>query len=129
MKIRILIIVAVLVLFGLTVPARAENTQLLQPLKSYSLYVLPDASRQFVKIEPPAIKIIIYLRSGETAVRCGVSTQAYSCTPGNPLKISATPETPIQQFWAENFTEQQAQLKIDVLETSVTAAQGEASTA
>ncbi|NET64720.1 MAG: hypothetical protein F6K63_10095 [Moorea sp. SIO1G6] len=97
----------------------------MKPLNSYCLRVFPDGSRQFVNIEPPAINIIVYLQSGETAVRYGVNTQAYSCKPGNPLEITATPDTPINQLWAENLSEQQVELKIDVLETAVTAAEDE----
>ena len=97
-------------------PVDAETPEPIKPLKSYSLSVLPDRSKQFVNIEPPANKIIVYLQSGETAVRCGVSTQAYSCKPGNPLEITATPDTPIKQFWAENLSKQPVGLKIDVLD-------------
>ena len=42
--------------------------------------------------------------------------QAYSCTPANPLEITATPDTPINQLWAENIWEQLVALKIDVLD-------------
>ncbi|NET80567.1 MAG: hypothetical protein F6J94_00750 [Moorea sp. SIO1F2] len=41
------------------------------------------------------------------------------------MEITATPDTPINQLWAENLSKQPVGLKIYVLETSVTAAEEE----
>ncbi|MBE9129473.1 MULTISPECIES: hypothetical protein [unclassified Coleofasciculus] len=95
-----------------------ESQELLQksPLKTYFLSVLAGGSRQFVKLNPPATKVIVFSQVGNKAVRCGDSIHTYDCLPGNPLKISVDKEKPIEKFWAENPHEEPLRLRINVYE-------------
>lgn len=130
MRLTILVMTALFVVVCSVTPVWAENTtairntggesqELLQksPLKTYFLRVLAGGSRQFVKLNPPATRIIVFSQSGNKAVRCGDSVRIYNCLPGNPLKISVDPEKPIEKFWAENSHEEPMRLRIDVYET------------
>ena len=49
------------------------SQEIVKPLKNYFLILLPDGSRQEVKIDPPATRIEVISESGDTIVRCGDS--------------------------------------------------------
>ncbi|MGB7444872.1 MAG: hypothetical protein WA919_27705 [Coleofasciculaceae cyanobacterium] len=127
MKLGIFFFAACLTIFYLIAPVQAENTLSLentgsasqqkpQPLKTYVLTVLPEGSRQKIKLQPPATKLVVNAQSGDTAVLCGDGRQKYTCKSGNPLQIDS--EEPIKQFWAENTSQQQVQLRINIYEVS-----------
>lgn len=140
MKLRILILTAFLVLVWFVTPAWAENTSPIgemadniqevvrplegetgekpqkqaQPLKTYFLQALPGGTRRSVKLSPPATRLVVSSESGDTAIRFGDGVRTYSAKPGNPQPIEAEPDTPIEKIWAENSTEKQVRLRIDV---------------
>ena len=105
---------------SLIVIAQGENetAKLEQPLKTYFFTILPQVSRQKLELKPPATRIVVTSRSGDTAILCGDGFSSYSCLPGKPLELIYEPDTPVNQFWGENKSEMQVQLKIDVYEVS-----------
>ena len=129
MKLGIFFFAVCLTIFCLMAPVQADNTLSLentgkvsqqkpQPLKTYVLTVLPGGSRQKIEIQPAATKLVVHPQSGGTAVLCGDGVQKYTCKSGNPLQIESESETAIKQFWAENTSEQQVQLRINIYEVS-----------
>ncbi|MEQ8970978.1 MAG: hypothetical protein RIE73_11350 [Coleofasciculus sp. C1-SOL-03] len=130
MKIILLSLTLLFLIFGFS-PAQAENLPTLaqngvevqqlsksplKPLKSYFLNVLGGGSRQSIKLDSPATRLIIYVQRGEKPIRCGDCTKTYNCIPGKPLKINVDPATPIKKIWAENRYEKLVRLRLDVLE-------------
>ncbi len=90
------------------------SQQEVKPLKSYFLTLLPNGSRQSIKIDPPATRISVISESGDTAVRCGDRLQNYSCIPGKRLELAYEGDIPIEQFWGENQSQTQVRLRIEV---------------
>ncbi|MGF1490671.1 MAG: hypothetical protein ACFBSE_26565 [Prochloraceae cyanobacterium] len=90
------------------------SQQEIKPLKNYFLILLPNGSRQSIKINPPATRISVISESGNTAVRCGDRLQNYSCIPGQRLELAYEEDIPIEQFWGENQSETQVRLRIEV---------------
>lgn len=153
MKLRILILTAFLVLVWFVAPVRAEDTSPIremadniqeiasppeveagekpqkqaQPLKTYFLQALPGGTRRSVKLSPPATRLVVSSQSGDTAIRFGDGIRNYSAKPGNPQPIEAEPDTPIEKIWAENPTEKQVRLRIDVYQAITPASDEEAS--
>ena len=93
---------------------RSLSKEAIKPLKNYFLTLLPDGTRQNIKIDPPATKISIISESGDTAVRCGDGYQNYSCIPGKRVEIFYDRDIPIEKFWGENLSENQVRLRIEV---------------
>ncbi len=140
MKLRILILAVFLALVWFVAPVRAEDISTsgdmadnvrqvvrpseveteekpqkqAQPLKTYFLQALPGGTRRSVKLSPPATRLVVSSQSGDTAIRFGDGVRNYSAKPGNPQPIEAEPDTPIEKIWAENPTEKQVRLRIDV---------------
>lgn len=96
-----------------TIPAKETSS----PNQTYFLIALPHGSRQSVKLDPPATRLVISSHSGDTSVRCGEGIRSYTCSPGKRLELTAENSSPIKQIWAENSHETQVRLKIEVLET------------
>ena len=127
---KVLAIVSLLILFWLVAPVKIEKCTLavnengsetqesVQPLKTQFLLSLPQGSRREVEIDPPATRIVVTSQSGDTAIRCGDSVRGYSCAPGKRLELTYDPATPARKFWAENSTEVQVRLRIEVYEVS-----------
>ncbi len=127
---KVLIITLLLMLLWFFVPVgfdssllavnqgESETQKLAQPIKTYFLRILPQASRQKLDLNPPATRIVVTSHSGDTAIVCGDGIRSYSCVPGKPLKLVYEPDTPVKQFWGENQnqSEIQVQLRIDVYE-------------
>ncbi len=127
---KVLIIASLLMLLWFVVPVgvdssllaiaqgEKETAKLEQPIKTYFLTILPQVSRQKIDLNPPATRIVVTSRSGDTAIVCGDGVSSYSCLPGKPLKLVYEPDTPVKIFWGKNQSEMKVQLKIDVYEVS-----------
>jgi hypothetical protein len=152
-KLRIFILAVFLVLVWFVAPVRAENTssgegmadtiqevaqplktetskksrKQAQPLKTYFLEALPGGTRRSIKLSPPATRLVVSSESGDTAIRFGDGIRNYSAKPGNPQPIEAEPDTPIEKIWAENPTEKQVRLRIDVYQAITPTSEEEAS--
>ncbi len=131
MKSKVLIILSLLLLLWGIAPGSVESSplagiavnevssetqELEQPLKTYLLTLLPGVARQVVQINPPATRLVVTSRSGDTAVRCGDGERSYSCVPGKRLEILADSAAPVDQFWGENTHEIEVRLRIEVYE-------------
>lgn len=88
-----------------------------KPLQSYSLPLITTASKQKVKIDPPAARIVVTTKPGDVSVHCGDSNQKhYRCASGKSLQIAYDPPQPISFFWAYSEHAEHVALKIDVYE-------------
>lgn len=120
---KFLIVLAVcILLLGFPLAVEADTSESISPPapeqksgKTYFLTALPNGSRRSVRLDPPAKRLVITSGSGDTAVRCGDGVRTYNCSPGKRLELEGK-EQPIQTIWAENSTEKQVRLRIDVLE-------------
>ncbi len=128
---KIITAVTLLVLVWSTVPATAASSPLetstenqltkdvIQPVKTYYLNVLPEAGRREVKFDLPASNIAVTSQSGDTTVRCGDAINNYSCSPGKRLELRYDAAAPLTKFWAENTTETPVRLQIDVYQVAI----------
>lgn len=98
--------------------AVTEEKTVTEPVKTYNLGILAESSRQKVKIDPPATKLIVKVEVGEGSIRCGDTNQTYNCAPGKPLTLSYEPSEAINQFWGENHSDVKYRLRIDVYEVA-----------
>lgn len=126
--VKVLLIASLLGLFWLFLPVQAEHflfsatnksnfsQESVQQRQTYLLNVLPGGSRLTVNINPPATKIIVTSKSGDTAIRCGYNRHIYSCLPGSQLEITADRTNPIHKFWGQNHNEIWVQLLVHVTE-------------
>lgn len=87
-----------------------------QPLKTYSLTLIPDNPRQQITLDPPATRIKVTMELGNSAVRCGDRLDSYRTLPGKPLTIERDADTAMTQFWAQNSGGGDARLRIEVME-------------
>ncbi len=85
----------------------------IKPVKTYYLTVLGQG-RAELNLDPPATKIEVTSQSGDTTIRCGDEQNVYTCSPGKRLELEYNVATPIAQFWAENLSDIQVRLQIDV---------------
>ncbi len=88
-----------------------------EPIRTYSLPLITTASKQKVKIDPPAARIIVTTKPGDVSVHCGDSNQKhYRCVSGKHLQIAYDPPQPISFFWAYSEHAEHVALQIEVYE-------------
>jgi len=120
MNLKFILSAILIVTLCFPIPVMAEimpAKETSSPRTTYFLIALPNGSRQSVKLDPPATRLVISSHSGDTSVRCGEGIRSYNCTPGKRLELKAENSSPIKQIWAENSHETQVRLKIEVLES------------
>ncbi|WP_153009494.1 hypothetical protein [Mastigocoleus testarum] len=100
----------------LSTTSRKQDSECPKPTKVYYLTVLPEISKQVIKLNPPARKIVIAVKPGDVAIPCGCNLKIYTCVSGKNLNITAEPSNLIQEFWVQNPLSHNVRLTITVYE-------------
>ncbi|AMW30333.1 hypothetical protein [Arthrospira platensis] len=112
MKLKILLITLLVVFCAWVIPAQAA-----EPLKTYSLNILSEMSRQSIKLDPPVTQMTVrILKPGDVAIPCGDGQHTYTCTSGKLLWIQSDQDQPIRQFWGQNTAEKPVYLTLEVFQ-------------
>jgi hypothetical protein len=82
-------------------------------LSTYHLTILPHALQQ-ITFSVPILKALVFLEMGNDMVRCGDNYQTYACLVGRPLTVKRNIEQAMDRFWAQNDSNEQMRLRIEV---------------
>lgn len=110
MKLKILLTTLLMVFCIAVMPVQAT-----EPLKTYSLNILSEMSRQSIKLDPPVTEMTVrIIKPGDAAIPCGDGNNTYTCTAGKLLEIKSSSDQPISKFWGQNTAENPVYLTLEV---------------
>ncbi len=82
----------------LSTSSKKQRSECSKSIKIYYYTVLSEISKQIIKLNPPARKVVIAVKPDDVAISCSCDLKVYTCVSGKTLKIVTEVDNLIQEF-------------------------------